>query len=147
MNKKYHNPVIKEYIANAPLSEKAILMDEPVVVGGRKYYGVVTVKYCIGDPWSEEGRSIMEGRFGLIKSQDAKYGDKFLPCVETHCDRDLHYPILQTCDGTTKSMTIIDENRGYEEQITALHAKKGGAYQHTWFWVLLNPILYTNHKA
>ena len=149
MSSKFHNPVIKEYVANAPLSEKPLLMDEPVKVNGRNYYGVVTVKYCIGDPWSEEGRSIMEGRFGLIKSMDAKAGDSFLPCAENHCDRDLHYPILQYCDGTVKSLTLIQKtSKGdYVEQITGLHSKNGGTYQHAWFWVLLNPILYTNHKS
>ena len=144
---KNTNPKIKCYYASAPLSEEPIIMDEPVTVNKRKYYGVVTVKYCIGDPWSKEGRSIMEGRFGLIKSMDAKRGDQFLPCHENHVDRDLLYPVIQECDGTAKSLTIIDETKGTTEQITGLHVKGRGTYQHSWFWVLINPILYTNHKS
>lgn len=153
MNKdKYNNPSIKTYYAGAALSEEPLLIhDNPVTVDRRKYYGVVTVKYCIGDPWSDEGRSIMEGRFGLIKSMDARTGDSFLPCVETHCDRDLNYPVLKVCEGTVKSLTMVEQNtKGEtvsETQITGLHAKKGGTYQHAWFWVLLNPVLYTNHKS
>lgn len=149
MKDKFRNSVIKRYYANAPLSEEPILMHEnPVTVNGRKFYGVATVKYCIGDPHSKEGRSIMEGRFGLIKSMDAKFGDQFLPCVETHCDRELHYPVVQICEGTAKSLTMIHETKKgeYVEHVPGLHSKNGGTYQHTWFWVLVNPILYTNHK-
>lgn len=149
MKDKYNNPRIKCYYAGAALSEEPILMDKPVKVNGREYYGVVTVKYSIGDPWSEEGRSIMEGRFGLIQSKDAKFGDQFLPCVETHVDRDLLYPVIKTCDGTAKSLTLIQQTSKGEhvQHVTGLHVKDGGTYQNTWFWVLLNPILYTNHKS
>jgi hypothetical protein len=146
---KNTNPKIKCYYASAPLSEEPIILDKPITVNKRKYHGVVTVKYCIGDPWSKEGRSIVEGRFGLVQSQYVKRGDQFLPCKENHVDRVLLYPVIQVCDDTAKSLSIIDTTKGKKtvEHITGLHVKNNGTYQHSWFWVLINTIPYTNHKS